>query len=68
MIKVNQRAAGAGKTFEAVQMISSERQYSKYMYMTKAHSAKHVIYKEWEYQQRKGLIRDLELLEEPCGD
>ena len=47
---VKQKGAGNGKTYDAVQLINDEDDYETKLYLTKAHSAVHVIMQEFEDQ------------------
>ena len=42
-----QKGAGNGKTYGAVQLINKEDEYETNLYLTKAHSAVHVIMQEF---------------------
>jgi hypothetical protein len=54
-IYLNQRGAGCGKTYESIQLMNDPRfQYkTTFIYLTKMHSAKEVIYTEIQQQERK---------------
>ena len=45
---VKQKGAGNGKTYDAVQLTNDDDKYETKLYLTKAHSAVHVIMKEFE--------------------
>ena len=47
---VKQKGAGNGKTYDAVQLTNDDDKYETKLYLTKAHSAVHVIMKEFEDQ------------------
>jgi hypothetical protein len=49
-LHVIQKGAGNGKTYGAVQLINIEDEYETKLYLTKAHSAVHVIMQEFEDQ------------------
>jgi hypothetical protein len=52
-LSLNQRGAGCGKTYESIQLLSTFEKYSHkkwFIYLTKVHSAKDVIYKEFNDQ------------------
>ena len=53
-IYLNQRGAGCGKTYESVQLMNDPRFQSKtiFIYLTKMHSAKEVIYNEIQQQTK----------------
>ena len=53
-IYLNQRGAGCGKTYESIQLMNDPRFQSKtiFIYLTKMHSAKEVIYNEIQQQER----------------
>lgn len=59
---VKQQGAGNGKTFGIVQLIQNIAfaHYEVFVYLTKQHSAVHVIRKEIYDQQKKGLLSDIE--------
>ena len=60
-IYLNQRGAGCGKTFESVQLMADPRFQSKttFIYLTKMHSAKEVIYNE--IRQQEGSFKYLKM-------
>jgi len=72
IIYFNQRGAGCGKTYESIQLVqpnnTDERFVEKdtFIYLTKMHSAKDVIYTELKDQKRDGMLNDLEMVE--CDD
>lgn len=57
-IYFNQRGAGCGKTYESVQLINNDNFLEKnvYIYLTKMHSVKEVIYKELMEQKENGKL------------
>lgn len=59
---VKQMGAGNGKTFNVVQLIqdSSFEYYNTYVYLTKQHSAKHIILSEIKDQLLKGHLNNVE--------
>jgi hypothetical protein len=66
MIYFNQRGAGCGKTYESIQLIQTDKRFIEketYIYLTKMHSAKEVIYNELKEQQERGQLNILEILE-----
>ena len=66
IIYFNQRGAGCGKTYESIQLIQSDERFARketYIYLTKMHSAKEVIYNELKEQERRGQLNMLEILE-----
>lgn len=65
VIYFNQRGAGCGKTYESIQLIQSDPRFTDtntYIYLTKMHSAKDVIYNELKDQTDRGQLSSLELL------
>lgn len=60
---VNERGAGNGKTFEGVQRANYEYKYDTFLYLTKRHSGKDVIYQEYKSQLSNGLLDNLEEIE-----
>lgn len=56
----NQRGAGCGKTYEAVQLLAGRdarfQHVRTFVYLTKVHSAKSVIYDEFRQQMGAGLL------------
>jgi hypothetical protein len=60
-IFVRQQGAGNGKTYGIIQLIqdSSFLHYDIFVYLTKQHSAVHVIYNEIKDQQQKGILNDI---------
>jgi len=47
---VRQKGAGNGKTYDAIQLLNNEDEYETKLYLTKAHSAVHVIKQEFDGQ------------------
>ena len=64
-IYFNQRGAGCGKTYESIQLLLDDRFNDKdtFIYLTKMHSAKEVIFNELKEQEEKGKLNILEILE-----
>ena len=65
-IYFNQRGAGCGKTFESIQLIQKDPRFNEkttFIYLTRLHSAKEVIYFELNEQMERGLLSDLVLNE-----
>lgn len=65
IIYFNQRGAGCGKTYESIQLIERDVRFTDkktYIYLTKMHSAKEVIYSEFKQQELKGFcsLKNLE--------
>jgi hypothetical protein len=62
-IYFNQRGAGCGKTYESIQLLTQKDDRFKnkniFIYLTKAHSAKDVIYSELLEQQKRGSLNNL---------
>ena len=66
IIYFNQRGAGCGKTYESIQLIQNDKRFIEketYIYLTKMHSAKEVIYNELKEQEIRGQLNILEVLE-----
>lgn len=66
IIYFNQRGAGCGKTYESIQLIQNDKRFIEketYIYLTKMHSAKEVIYNELKEQDARGQLNILEILE-----
>ena len=60
----NQRGAGCGKTYESIQLIQNDSRFvhkTTYVYLTKMHSAKEVIYNEFKEQLNRGSLSNLEI-------
>lgn len=66
----NQRGAGCGKTYESIQLLTQKNETflnkNVFIYLTKAHSAKDVIYSELLEQQKRGCLDNL--IEIECDD
>jgi len=66
-IYFNQRGAGCGKTYESIQLLTQKDDRFKnkniFIYLTKAHSAKDVIYSELLEQQERGSLNNLTEIE-----
>ncbi len=65
-IYFNQRGAGCGKTYESIQLLQDNERYAgknTFIYLSKTHSAIHVIEKELEDQQNDGKLKHLKKLE-----
>ncbi len=67
-IYFNQRGAGCGKTYESIQLIQSDSRFKHkniFLYLTKMHSAREVIYSEFVDQfENKQLFKDTFILVE----
>ena len=63
---IKQQGAGNGKTFGIINMIQSEdyMHYKNFIYVSKQHSAVHVIFSEFQQQLQKGFLQLIELKEE----
>ncbi len=62
-IYFNQRGAGCGKTYESIQLLNSDtifREKTFFIYLTKMHSAKEVIKKEFMEQLENGKLQNIE--------
>lgn len=60
----NQRGAGCGKTYESIQLLQNDARFKDkdtFLYLTKVHSAKEVIYNELMDQYGKGKLSKLEI-------
>jgi len=56
IIYFNQRGAGCGKTYESIQLIQNDKRFENkdlFIYLTKAHTAREVIYNEFIKQINK---------------
>ena len=65
-IYYNQRGAGCGKTYESIQLLQNDGRFvlkDTFIYLTKAHSAKDVIYSELKEQENNGFLSNLEMTE-----
>ena len=63
----NQRGAGCGKTDESIQLMNINENFkhkNTFIYLTKAHTAKDVIYNELSEQYNNGRLNNLEIPEE----
>ena len=66
---LKQQGAGNGKTYTAVQMIANVKQFKhirRFIYVTKAHSAKDVICKELEEQIDGGKLEGMSVVKPPA--
>lgn len=66
IIYFNQRGAGCGKTYESIQLLQNDERFvnkETFIYLTKMHSAKDVIYNELMEQQTRGNLNILEMRE-----
>lgn len=62
----NQRGAGCGKTYESIQLLAHDERFkhkTTFIYLTKMHSAKEVIYNEFQDQYKEGKLNSIELCE-----
>jgi len=60
----NQRGAGCGKTYESIQLLNKNEIFKEkkiFIYLTKMHSAKEVIYNELIEQYKKGVLDNIEI-------
>ncbi len=60
----NQRGAGCGKTYESIQLLDKSTIFEHkdtFIFLTKMHSAKEVIYNELKEQYERGSLSNLEL-------
>lgn len=60
----NQRGAGCGKTYESIQLLSNDERFQHkrtFIYLTKAHSAKEVIYNEFMEQHTEGKLINIDM-------
>jgi hypothetical protein len=67
MLYHNQRGAGCGKTYESIQLMDKNEKFKHkniFIYLTKAHTAKDVIYNELLEQYNRGSLNNLEIPEE----
>lgn len=67
----NQRGAGCGKTYESIQLINEDPRFvdkTTFIYLTKMHSAKDVIFGELKDQHEKGRIGNVKFLQEKLDD
>jgi hypothetical protein len=62
----NQRGAGCGKTYESIQLLAHDDRFkhkTTFIYLTKMHSAKEVIYAEFHDQYREGKLNSINVCE-----
>lgn len=67
IIYFNQRGAGCGKTYESIQLVVNDMRFtnkSTFIYLTKVHSAKDVIRNEFIEQLERGLLNNLDIIEQ----
>jgi hypothetical protein len=67
----NQRGAGCGKTYESIQLMDKDIKFKHkeiFIYLTKAHTAKDVIYNELLEQYSRGSLSNLEMPKEYRND
>jgi len=60
----NQRGAGCGKTFESIQLLSNNKDFAHkttFIYLTKMHSAKEVIYNEFKEQYHQQRLCNIQV-------
>uniref|UniRef100_A0A6C0H820 Competence protein CoiA nuclease-like domain-containing protein n=1 Tax=viral metagenome TaxID=1070528 RepID=A0A6C0H820_9ZZZZ len=60
----NQRGAGCGKTYESIQLLNQNEIFKDkniFIYLTKAHSAKEVIYNELEDQEKRESLENIKI-------
>jgi competence CoiA-like predicted nuclease len=64
---IKQQGAGNGKTYGIIKMLESEEflHYKYFIYVSKQHSAVHVIYNEFKDQIQRGNLPYLQLEDEP---
>jgi hypothetical protein len=64
---IKQQGAGNGKTYGIIKMLESEEflHYKYFIYVSKQHSAVHVIYNEFKDQIKRGNLPYLKLEDEP---
>jgi len=63
-IYFNQRGAGCGKTFESIRLLNGDDRFNDkntFVYLSKLHSAKDVIFNELKYQEKNNYIRSLNM-------
>jgi hypothetical protein len=61
---VNQRGAGCGKTYESIQLLNKNETFKDkkiFIYLTKMHSAREVIYNELIEQYKRGVLDNIEV-------
>jgi hypothetical protein len=62
---VKQQGAGSGKTYGMIQLLNTEfSQYKYILFITKQHSAVYVMYKEFKDQYDKGILNNIEIIED----
>jgi hypothetical protein len=62
----NQRGAGCGKTYESIQLLEKNKEFADkttFIYLTKMHSAKEVIYSEFKGQLENGQLETINVKE-----
>lgn len=67
-LHLKQQGAGNGKTYTAIQMIANAQQFGhirRFIYVTKAHSAKDVICKELEEQINGNKLKGMSVVQAP---
>ena len=64
---IKQQGAGNGKTYGIIKMLESDDflHYTSFIYVSKQHSAVHVIYNEFKTQIELGNLQNLKLEDEP---
>lgn len=64
---IKQQGAGNGKTYGIIKMLESDEflHYTSFIYVSKQHSAVHVIYSEFKSQNELGNLQHLKLEDEP---
>jgi len=64
---IKQQGAGNGKTYGIIKMLESDEflHYTSFIYVSKQHSAVHVIYNEFKNQIELGNLQNLKLEDEP---
>lgn len=63
----NQRGAGCGKTYESIQLLQNDKKFEHkeiFIYLTRMHSAKEVIYNELNEQYKRGKLNKIEIHKE----
>jgi len=63
-IYIKQQGAGNGKTYGVVQLLQDDKflHYDIFVYLTKQHSAVHVIYSTIKEQQKNGNLQNIEII------
>ena len=67
----NQRGAGCGKTYESIQLMDKDDKFKHkklFIYLTKAHTAKEVIFNELQEQYERGSLSNLDISEKDIDD